>query len=291
VGPQLIPQASMGVMIGTTLNFTYGFEVQVSSTTMNTLYCRYHLKHLPSFLASTSCSDRVNSQVQQNSSVTLVVGNITNSSITNLQVAFSPRERPDRLQFSSDTAITALPFQAAIDSIELTLEAGFNPQLLLGATVFDNLGEIAAGAFLDLPSLSATLSYVTGVNASCDSVSSQDAVHGGLTNIVPSAVFDAGLFAEAAIGNGEDYSLGVIKSYQVTNYTIPLSTVCLGFDAAASTFGPAANPATTTTSSGLKSTSAAGKLHNPIAKMVTRLGLLPSVALSFLALFAIFASL
>lgn len=56
VGPQLIPQASMGVKIGTTLNFTYGFEVQVSSTIMNTLYCRCHLKHLPSFPASTSCS-------------------------------------------------------------------------------------------------------------------------------------------------------------------------------------------------------------------------------------------
>lgn len=157
--------------------------------------------------------------------------------------------------------------------------------------MFDNLGEIAAGAFLDLPSVSATLSYVTGVNASCDRVSSRDAVHGGLTNIVPSVVFDAGLFAEAAIGDGEGYSLGVVQSYQVTNYTIPLSTVCLSFDAAASTFGPATNPATTTASNGPKSTSAARNLYNPIAKLVRRLGRLSLVAVSLLVMSAIFTSL
>jgi hypothetical protein len=169
---------------------------------------------------------------------------------------------------SPDTTVTALPFQAEIDSIDLTLQAGFNPQLLLGATIFDNLGKIAAGTFLDLPSVSAALSYVIGVNASCDSVSSQDAVHGGLTNIVPSVVFDAGLFAEAGIGNGQNYSLGEIKTYQFTNYTIPLSTVCLSFDATASTFGPATNAATATGSNGPKLTSAAITLKNPIMKTV-----------------------
>jgi hypothetical protein len=177
------------------------------------------------------------------------------------------------------------------------LEAGFNPQILLGATVFDDLGEIAAGTFLDLPSLSATLSYVTGVNSSCDPVSSQDAVHGGLTNIVPSAVFDVGLFAEAAVGIGGDSSLGVIQSYQVTNYTVPLSTVCLNFDAAASTFGPAAHPATTTASTtasrgpNLKPASAAGSLHNPIAEVLRSLDRLAVAAVSLLVVSALFTSL
>jgi hypothetical protein len=173
----------------------------------------------------------------------------------------------------------------------LTLKAGFNPQLLLGATVFDDLGEIGAGAFLDLPSVSAALSYITGVNASCDPVSSKDAVHGGLTNIVPSVVFDAGLFAEAAVGDGLGYSLGEIQSYQFTNYTVPLSTVCLSFDATASTFAPAINPATTTRSNGPKSTSAATALVNPVTKMVDSVGRLAVMTLSLVLVSALFASL
>jgi hypothetical protein len=172
------------------------------------------------------------------------------------------------------------------------LKAGFNPELLLGATVFDDLGEIGAGVFLDLPSVSAVLSHVTGVNASCDPVSSRDAVPGGLTNIVPSVVFDAGLFAEAAIGNGQGYSLGEIQTYQFTNYTVPLSTVCLSFDATASTFAPAVNPATTTTrSNGPKSTSAAMALVNPVTKMVDRVGRLAAMTLSLVLISILFASL
>jgi hypothetical protein len=174
------------------------------------------------------------------------------------------------------------------------LEAGFNPQILLGATVFDDLGEIAAGTFLDLPSLSATLSYVTGVNASCDPVSSQDAaVHGGLTNIVPSAVFDVGLFAEAAVAIGGDSLLSVIQSYQLTNYTVPLSTVCLNFDTAASTFGPAAHPATTTALRGLnpKPASAATNLYNPIVEVLRNLDRLEVAALSLLFMATLFGSL
>ena len=42
VGPQLIPRASMGVEIGATLTFTYGFEVQVSSNLADTSPLHYH---------------------------------------------------------------------------------------------------------------------------------------------------------------------------------------------------------------------------------------------------------
>jgi hypothetical protein len=42
VGPQLLPQASMGVQIGATLTFTYGFEVHVSSKDADTSEHSYH---------------------------------------------------------------------------------------------------------------------------------------------------------------------------------------------------------------------------------------------------------
>jgi hypothetical protein len=174
------------------------------------------------------------------------------------------------------------------------LKTGFNPQLLIGATVFGNVGEIAAGVFFDLPSVSATLSYIENVNASCDDVgnSGQKPIPGGLTNIVPSVVFDAGLFAEAAIGNGE-YSIGEVRTYQFTNYTLPLSTVCLRFDPTASTFAPATNPATATAtgSHGAKPTSAAVVLVNPVTKMVSSMGRQAILVLSFILMSAFFASL
>jgi hypothetical protein len=180
----------------------------------------------------------------------------------------------------------------------LTLHTGFTPQLLLGATVFDGLGSIGAGVFFDLPSISATFSYVTGVNSTCDPVdpSSPDLIPGGLTNIVPSAVFDVGLIAEAAISD-LDYSIGVVTTYELASYAPTLPTACLAFDARASTFAPATAKATATatattaSSSGPKSTSGATILVNPITKMVRSMGRLAIVTLLLSLMSAFFASL
>jgi hypothetical protein len=197
------------------------------------------------------------------------------------------------LHFSSpDTKITALPFQAELESIDLTLHAGFSPQLLLGATVFDNLGSIGAGVFFDLPSISATLSYVTGVNSTCDPIdpSSPDLIPGGLTNIVPSAVFDVGLIAEAAISDF-NVTIGAVTTYELASYAPTLPTACLAFDTKASTFAPATAKATATAigPNGPKSGGAAS-LVNPITKTVGSMGRLTIVTLPLSLMLAFLAS-
>jgi hypothetical protein len=177
------------------------------------------------------------------------------------------------------------------------LHTGFSPQLLLGATVFDDLGSIGAGVFFDLPSISASLSYVTGVNSTCDPVgpSSPDLIPGGLTNIVPSVVFDVGLIAEAAISDF-DLTIGAVTTYELASYAPTLPTACLAFDTRASTFAPATARATATAtattlgSSGPKS-SGATILVNPITKMVRSMGRLVIVTLSLGLVSAFFASL
>ena len=177
--------------------------------------------------------------IPNNSTILLNIKNATNSSITGFQ----------------NSVITALPFQSQIDSLNLTTSIAFNPQLLLTVSILDNDGSISAGAFLDLPKISATVAQVDHVDAKCNPTNATDSsrnyIANSLTNIIPSVEMDVGVIAEAMLKAGEFYvdDQAVYTAFS-TDFALP--TACLSYDAAKKTYGPPA------TSSSHGSASASG---------------------------------
>ena len=172
--------------------------------------------------------------IPRNSNVILDVHNSSNSNVTGFQ----------------QTRISALPFQAEVDSVNLTIAAAFTPELLLTIGILDNAISANAGAFLDLPKLEATVAQVNHVNETCDPVSPaeniKDYIFDSLTNIVPSIEVDVGVLAEMDekfSGNKEN---GV--TYTAWNNTWTLPTACYSFDSAQKAYvTPTQTTAPTTT--------------------------------------------
>ena len=221
----------------------------------------------------------------RNSSIVLDIHNATRSNITGFQ----------------ETQIKALPFQAAIDSVNLTVGAAFTPQLLLTIGILDNSVSATAGAFLDLPKVVATVSNVALVNGTCDPVSPtkdmKDYVFDNLTHIVPKVEADAGVFVnvdEKFSGNREE---GL--TYTAWNKTWTLPTACFSFDAEKKAYVSPTPPVTASSASSTISTTILPTIHGSLPGSDSKsgssglrpIGLLPSPVPSFFAFVMFFSVL
>lgn len=202
------------------------------------------------------------------------------------------------MYLSPDAKIAATPFQASLDSVNLTLSTAFTPELLLGISVFNGHGEAGAGVFLDLPTVKATVSEVAHADSDCNPAgnSSSEGNHvvedlfDRLTNIVPEIDLDIGLVAQAEVHAGA-FRVREIDKFTVASKHFTLPTACLSYDAQAKTFG-----APTATSSGnkdgdIKKSTAGEGLTNPFAEAVKIYGKL-QITIGMLAImFACFMGL
>ena len=159
---------------------------------------------------------------------------------------------------SQDTTITAIPFQAEVDSVSLSLSSAFTPELLLGISVFGGKGTAGAGIFFNLPAVVATVSQVTHVNSTCEPVTNSstgsttlDAIFGSLTNIVPQVEFDLGLVAQADVRAGP-LNFNVTAKHTALSRHLTLPTACISYNAKEKAF---ATPTTTSSKSSVKNSS------------------------------------
>ncbi|KAL9129631.1 MAG: hypothetical protein Q9217_001949 [Psora testacea] len=171
-----------------------------------------------------------NVSIPNNSTIMLNIGDLENSTITGFQ----------------HSKVSTLPFQSQLNNINLTLSAAFTPQLLLTISVLDDLGSVSAGAFLDLPSISATVAQVNHVNDKCERVnatgSAKDLLFNSLTHITSSVNADVGVLAEAELRAG-DFVINDTAAYTAwsTGYSLP--TACFSYDANKSSYAtPTAKP-------------------------------------------------
>ena len=163
------------------------------------------------------------------SSIFLDIGNPTNSSITGIQ----------------DAVFETLPFKAEVDSISLKVYAAFVPQLLIAISPAGFIEEIIdahidAGAFLDLPKLSATIEQVSDVDEHCaplniSAAGTDDRTSSfkfpRLTHIVPEIEFGAGFVAEASFGEDVDAVGYPETEFAVFDRNVSLPTACFSYDA------------------------------------------------------------
>jgi len=135
---------------------------------------------------------------------------------------------------SDQASISMLPFNYSASNLSLSLTAGFNPALVLSASVsvadIDVSGGI--GAYLDLPVLSAQINTLTNMTADCTAPApgSNAALYSSLVNVLPSYDVGAGVLWELGVTlpGGLDYSFG--GQPELLNYTRVLPTVCLAYD-------------------------------------------------------------
>ncbi|KAK6599099.1 hypothetical protein H4I96_08303 [Botrytis cinerea] len=156
-----------------------------------------------------------------NSSIRLNIGNLTESTSSGF----------------SDSSITALPLTAIDSSISLTLSLALHSQILLGVNILSGDGSIAAGAFLDLPALSVTISELTSVDENCNPAQSSSSsvkdldYFSSLTNIVPQADIAIGLQAGIQLTVPDLHfveNVGTTATLAGTSMLLP--TQCMSFD-------------------------------------------------------------
>ena len=224
------------------------------------------------------------------STVTIDVANVTNSSVTGF----------------SGANITALPFQSEFNNIALTLSASFTPELLLGLSVFGGHGTAGAGTFLNLPTVYATLSQVSNVNAQCEpapagtpsgTTNATADIFASLTHLTAGTNLSVGLVAEAEVHAGA-FKLEDRKPFTAFETGFPLPTACMSFDDQAKTYAPAtAVVASATASAGAKALPGGGKgaavsgRSNPLGSVVGTWGRLETMAGILAIVFACFLGL
>jgi hypothetical protein len=155
---------------------------------------------------------------------------------------------------SSESTVSALPFAASSDGVTVTLALGLRTEVLLGVSLLSGSGDMSAGIFLDLPTLSVSISPLSGVNADCEPLTSSNSVNGllshifpNLTHIVPSAVVDIGLGASAALIIPDVTTITIEASTTLAGTEYALETVCLSWDNKATAFVKPSFSTTTTT--------------------------------------------
>ena len=166
---------------------------------------------------------------------------------------------------SDGTSISAVPFQANLGSLVMTANLAYQPQLLLGISVFDNHAFAGAGASFDLPSISAVVSQVDGVNDKCEPLTGSNSnngdigkILGNLTHIVASVVVDVVLIAEASASAGDiQNSQSDVHTPWNTSWALP--TACLSYDKNHQTYVPASVTTTSTASASTSASASGGK--------------------------------
>lgn len=166
--------------------------------------------------------------VPNNATALANIGNITSSSLTGFDA----------------TTFTLLPFQAAVGNLALNLSATLQPEVLIGFSFLNGIGNAGAGIFLELPQLALEVAPATGTNDKCEPItnvtlaSGIQQLFGNLTHIVPEVELAGGFIAQASLGPN-----GFLGGKHQTAYT-PLATTfaaptaCLAFDEKASTYVP-----------------------------------------------------
>ncbi|KAF5870615.1 putative gpi anchored protein [Botrytis fragariae] len=204
---------------------------------------------IPAIQGSISVSRNLNFtygfdvSVPDKSSMRLNIGNLTESTSSGF----------------SDSAITALPLIATDPSISLTLSLALHSEILLGVNILSGKGSIAAGAFLDLPALSVTISELTSVDENCNPAQSSSSsvkdldYFSSLTNIVPQADIAIGLQAGIQLRIPDLHfveNVGTTATLAGTSMLLP--THCMSFDGGKKEF---VTPGATGSSSSSLSTS------------------------------------
>lgn len=159
----------------------------------------------------------------------------------------------------------------------------------MGISVFDGAGTAGAGAFMNLPEISATVAQVANVNSKCEpeAVPSNndtgadgalDDFFSSLTHLTSEVDLAVGVVAKQKVAAGKFIDVAGRKAYTAFSTGFPLPTACLSFDAAAKTFGsPASGPTTSSTagsgavSGSSKSAASMGK-ENPFGLIVGQWG-------------------
>ncbi|KAI4194677.1 MAG: hypothetical protein LQ350_007640 [Teloschistes chrysophthalmus] len=187
-------------------------------------------------------------------------------------------------QISSELKFTyALPFSASVDNIALTLSASFRPRLLLGISLLGPTADAGAGVFLNLPTISTTISQVAHVNQKCEPVpissgSNNDSasalvngvledIFGSLTHVEDSIELGFGVFADFNVKAFKGAAVDDVVT--VFNTSFPGPTACLSFDGKKKTLGPVKVAAATTKGGkGGKGASATGSSSSGAGSMV-----------------------
>ena len=180
---------------------------------------------------------------------------------------------------SQNTNFTLLPFQSTVPSLALNLSATLQPELLIGISFFNGLGNAGFGAFLALPQLAVQIAQVSGTNDKCEPLGNSSTITGGLdslgnlTHIIPQVELGAGLIAQATLGAGLE-GLEVQTSYAPFTTAFAAPTACLGFDEKGSSYVAATVRATATTGAGAggKQKGGAEGVRNPFVEGVSGIG-------------------
>jgi hypothetical protein len=195
IGPFFRPSIVSSIKIEGALEFSYGFDLKVPN----------------------------------NSTLTLNIGNLTNSDVVGFQNA----------------SISALPFQATSPSIKVTLSAALQGELNLGIVL--EAGEILGakaevGAFLDLPALEVVISTAPDLDVHCDPIATNITLNNALDvipqkfpsliKVEPAVVLNFGVKGDVAFNApGEAFDGGYTTQTVLASTSFPLPTACLSFDA------------------------------------------------------------
>jgi hypothetical protein len=154
---------------------------------------------------------------------------------------------------SGKTEVKALPLQATSGDIGLTFSAAFRPQLLLGISILEGIGQADASFFLDLPQVSVTVEQLTNVAKTCVPSNATNNIgdalghiFGNLTHVSPSVNLGVGvgLMAELEI---KGLGPSTATEWTITSTKYPLPTACLSYNQRDGTFAPASDPPNTQT--------------------------------------------
>lgn len=110
-------------------------------------------------------------QVPTGSFVNVDFGDLSNSSVKGFDVA----------------TISALPFQANLTEVTLTVQTAFRPAIPIGFSFLDDDLTAQVAVFLDLPSLTATISPQSHTDASCVPLNSTNSTLTATNNSISSA--------------------------------------------------------------------------------------------------------
>lgn len=178
-------------------------------------------------------------EVPPDSSIVLNVSNITSSSSQGFQ----------------DTKLTPLPFNANADDLSLNFSVGFQPKIVLGAALFEDVSSGnggsnsssgsdsvyfqangGVGTYLDLPQLVTKVSQVSNTNDHCEASANNSDTY---IHIEPVTSLVAGVEWNLDVGAfGVHFERGGgVVMYETS---LPLPTQCLKWDSGAKTLTSAA---------------------------------------------------
>ena len=181
--------------------------------------------------------------VPNDSTVIANIGNITKSSITGFQ----------------DTTLKMLPLQSKLGNLALNLSVTLEPQILVGFSFVDDIGNAGAGVFLQLPQLAVEVAPATGTNEKCEPITNVTLaddifkLFGNLTHVVPEVQLAGGFIVEATLPSIFGGAHQTAYTPLATTFSAP--TACLAYDRKGSSYGPATIPPTTTASASASSSS------------------------------------